>query len=146
MTQVLVRNVYNNKTGGEWNYEPSLRLKGKRMGMETFVRSTDVITKTALLFPRFPSRGLGFLNHLRSNQQELYFGNKNYSVRYQSFQGRLVYQDFIVDTRNTFQTGLAFVYDNFNEVYNDSGFRRTDPVSGGFFEFTRNGVIVSLIS
>jgi outer membrane cobalamin receptor len=138
MTQVLVRNVYNNKTGGEWNYEPSMRLKGKRMGMETFVRSTDVITKTALLFPKFPARGLGFLNHLRSTQQELYFGYKNYSVRYQSFQSRLIYQDFIVDTRNTFQTGLSFVYDNFNEVYNDSGFRRTDPVSGGFFEFTRN--------
>lgn len=138
MTQVLVRHVYNNKTGGEWNYAPSQRLQGVSMGMETFVRSTDVITKTALLFPHLPSRGLGMLNHLRNTRQELYFGNKSYSVRNQSFQSRLIYQDYIADTRNTFQTGLSFVYDHFNEVYKDSMFRRTDPVSGGFFEFTRN--------
>jgi len=139
MTQLLLRQLYDNKTGGQTGFSSGERMAGTFYGMETFTRTTDISTKTALLFPDKPSRGLGWLNNYRTTSQQLFFGKKNYACDYSSYQSRLIYQDFIHDTRNTFQTGLSLVYDSYKEKYLDSAFNRIDQVSGSFFEFTHHG-------
>jgi outer membrane receptor for ferrienterochelin and colicins len=64
------------------------------------------------------------------------FGLRNYQGDELTGYINLIYESEMWNDEHTFRTGTSFLFDNFNELYNSLGFKRTEKVPGAFFEYT----------
>lgn len=98
-------------------------------------RLAEAFAKTALNFPGAPYRSLGWINHIRTQDQFSQFGYKRYRGTQNSYYSNIIFQDILGDTRHKYKVGASFQHDAYSEAYLDSSFSRTDVVPGAFAEY-----------
>lgn len=105
-------------------------------------KKLTLFTKTAILFPEAPYRGLGLILNANFYDSESVFGVNPYIANEQTFHGNLIYQDMIGNTNHTYKTGLSFLADQYEESYanfqNPIELNRQELVPGAFIEYTFN--------
>ena len=118
-------------------------------GVVTETRRAEAYSKTGIIFPNSDYASLGLQLKAVYHDQEAMLGRRNYFGEEQMFSANLIYQDAF-SANHKFQTGLSFLYDDFNEQVFDNGFplvvnagspnfTRTERVPGVFFEYTMDG-------
>ncbi|UBM59935.1 TonB-dependent receptor [Marinilongibacter aquaticus] len=139
MGQFGVQYLRDHKEGGEINHED--------LGRPNYVFSNrtervSVFTKTALLFPETPYRGLGLINNFHHLNSQSVFGQNPYTGRENSFYSNLIYQDILGNTQHTYKAGLSFLADTYAEQFSNFGepidLNRNEIVPGAFVEYTYN--------
>ena len=98
-------------------------------------RRYEVFTKTGFIFER-PETSIGIINSLIYHDQKSYFGLNDYSGKQINYHGNLMYQTYLFNEHHDYTVGLSYVYDEYDEVLNDSAFSRTERVTGAFMEYT----------
>ncbi|MET3731095.1 TonB-dependent receptor domain-containing protein [Moheibacter stercoris] len=92
--------------------------------------------KTGYVFEGKPYQSIGWMNQFNYHEQESYFGLRTYDAEQRTFYSNLIFESIISNTAHKFKTGLSFLYDHYDELYNKNSFKRTETVPGGFFEYT----------
>lgn len=146
MAQFGVRYLSENREGGQINYSsnhPSL------YGFENKTKRYEAFSKTALLFPSAPYRGLGLILNASYHDGNSRFGKTPYVGSQRTLYGNLIYQDIFGNTNHTYKTGLSFLNDVFDEQYASIYLDRNEVVPGVFFEYNykqtdRTSVLIGL--
>ena len=94
--------------------------------------------KTGFIFSTDHSQSIGVQWSLNRYRISSHFGLREYSGDEQSGYLNVLYQSSLAGTVHKFRTGLSFLFDEFDEIFDLAQFRRVERVPGLFFEYTFN--------
>jgi len=137
MGQVGIKAMIDDKVAGQTAFNPS-KDKGTTtaygVGLKT--ERYELFGKLGYVFPQQRYKSVGLQLAAISHQQNDYFGLTDYTAKQQSFYANFIYQSIIHTTIHKFRTGVSFSYDDYNEVFKNQLYARTEIVPGAFFEYT----------
>lgn len=137
ISQFGVRFLDDKKTGGQLNYNASKdKFTTNNYGLEINTKRIEGFGKVGYIFPQKKYQSLGLQLSAFDHKQNSYYGMTNYDAHQQNFYSNFIYQSIINTTTHKFRTGASFVYDKYNEDFKANNYKRTEIVSGGFFEYT----------
>lgn len=140
MAQFGVKALYEDRLGGQKDFEKELKGSDKVYGFGAKVNRYEFFSKIARLFPDKPYKGLGFIVNASLHDSKSYFGLNDYDGTQKTLYGNLIYQSIIGNTNHSYKTGLSYLLDNYNELYKDIHLTRNESVPGAFFEYTYNNL------
>ena len=124
------------RNGGQLNYSGMEDNINKRYyGVDVRTNHIEGFGKAAIGFEGMPYKSLSFQVDARYYEQQSVYGAKSYNGNEQTLYGNMVYQTIIGSSEHKIKTGASFMYDNFNERYIDSAFKRTEIIPGAFAEY-----------
>lgn len=130
------RFVYDDRRGGQVPYNKERDFGSTRFyGVGILNKQAEFFNKTGFLFDA-PARSIGTMFSARLHDEDMFFGLKTYKAQQKSIYLNAIYQDMIGNTNHMYKTGFSFLYDEYDEKYNDSAFGRTETVPGIFAEYT----------
>lgn len=135
--QFGLKYLKENRLGGQTGFE-SREATPTFYGFTNSTSRVEFFSKTAVLFPEKPYRGLGLIVNASSHNSDSYFGFKPYLANQKTFYTNLIYQDIFGSTNHTYKTGLSFLSDNYDENYGAIAMKRNESVPGVFFEYSYN--------
>lgn len=135
--QFGVKAVYEDRIGGmkNFNYKAdhgTTNVYG--IGIKT--KAIEYFSKTGFLFPSTPYKSIGIQTSGKMQEQNMFFGLRNYQGQQKNIYFNLIYANIIATTDHKYKMGLSFLLDDYAEKYNDSAFFRTESVPGIFAEYT----------
>ena len=134
--QFGIKALMENRRGGQSNFNYSTDYKTNRSyGIGINTNSMDYFSKTGYLFEK-PGRSIGLQTSGKWQMQDMYFGLRRYNGEERYFYSNLIFADILKTTDHKYKLGLNYIYDNYNEKFNDSTFKRTEEVPGVFGEYT----------
>ncbi|MEQ8240394.1 MAG: carboxypeptidase-like regulatory domain-containing protein [Cyclobacteriaceae bacterium] len=137
MSQIGMQVMSDQKAGGQLGYgfEDDFRTSPE-YGFANQTTRLELFGKTGVLFPEKPYQGIGLIYSGSYTDIDAGFGRKAYSGTEKTIYTNLIFQNIIGSTFHQYKAGLSFLYDDFDEVYLDSGFQRTEVVPGLFYEYS----------
>lgn len=127
---------YDNRIGGQMSYTNKSDNSNRSIygvGIET--KHLEGFSKTALGFAGRPYKSLGLMINARTYEHDAFYGFKTYNGKEQSVHANVLYQTIINTSDHKIKTGFSYMYDNYDERYNDSAFKRMESVPGIFAEY-----------
>lgn len=134
MAQLGGRFLIEDRVGGQTHFKDNTETPNL-YGFSNNTKRYEVFSKTAILFPEAPYRGLGLILNGTFHDSESYFGKTPYLGKQNTLYGNLIYQDIIGNTNHTYKTGASFTNDVFDEQYGSIFLKRNESIPGVFFEY-----------
>ena len=134
-----VKATYGDKMGGQLKSQPNDVASGlwnAKMNTE----HVELFSKTGFYLKNRPSGSIGLISQWKYHHMNNVFGNSSYDGTQKKGYLNVMYGDIIRNTNHNIKTGLSMTVDNYNQVYNDSNFVKTEIVPGGFAEYTYNSL------
>lgn len=100
-------------------------------------RHYELFAKSGFVLKR-PGTSIGLIGTARRHEQLLSFGAKEYNGVENYGYLNAIFQTYLGNTQHTLKLGPSFMYDNYDETYNDSNYTREEIVPGAFAEYTYN--------
>ena len=137
MVQGGVKLMRDEKVGGDVRFDPATdKLSNKHYGLGINIGREEAFAKVGYVFPQKKFQSMGLQVSAFNHQQDSYFGLTTYNGNQKNVYANLIYQSIIANTDHKFKTGLSFLYDQYNEQFNATNYRRKEVVPGAFFEYT----------
>lgn len=95
--------------------------------------------KTGYIWDGKPYQSIGLMNQFTYHEQKSYFGQTPYDGTQRTFYSNLIFESIINNSLHKYKTGASFLYDDYQELYLDTTYHRTETVPGLFFEYTYSG-------
>ncbi len=131
MAQVGVRVLHEDRQGGQLS-----RFGEWRYIVENATKRVEFFSKTAVLYPGKPHRGLGLqVNGLR-HEQTARIGFRLYNGQQRTIYANLIYQSIIGNTNHAYKAGISYLLDDYREELATILTNRTESVPGVFVEYT----------
>lgn len=136
-SQFGIKILDDKRTGGQTGYNASTdKFTTNNYGLEINTRRIEGFGKVGYVFPQKKYQSIGLQLSAFDHKQDSYFGFTTYNAHQQNFYSNLIYQSIINTTIHKFRTGLSFVYDKYDEVFDNTNYKRTEITPGAFFEYT----------
>lgn len=137
MAQFGFKVMKDNKTGGQTNFDPKRHQNSNSIyGLGINTNRYEGFAKIGYVFPQKVYKSIGLQIAAIRHDQDSYFGKTIYNAKQNSFYSNLIYQSIIGNTNHKFRTGMSLQHDSYDEVFNVNPYKRTETVSGAFFEYT----------
>ncbi|MEO0064827.1 MAG: hypothetical protein RI983_153 [Bacteroidota bacterium] len=137
MAQFGFKVMKDNKTGGQTNFDPKRHQNSNSIyGLGINTSRYEGFAKIGYVFPQKVYKSIGLQIATIRHDQDSYFGKTIYTAKQNSFYSNLIYQSIIGNTNHKFRTGMSLQHDTYDEVFNVNPYKRTETVSGAFFEYT----------
>ena len=131
MAQFGVKALYEDRDGGQL-----ARFGTGRYRFDNTTKRLEFFSKTAILYPDKPYKGLGLILNGVHHDQSARFGFAPYTGQQRTFYANLIYQSIIGTTNNSFKAGLSYLLDDYHEQFRAVTTARTESVPGAFLEYT----------
>ena len=133
--QAGVNVVFSDELSGQKNYE-SRQESTALWGSEHQHRRLDGWLKLGRILES-KNRSFGFQLSASYDEQDAYFGLRDFDATQYSLYGNFIYQsDFNEAATHKFRTGLSYQYDRVRETVLDTNFNRDERVPGVFYEYS----------
>ena len=137
LTQFGFKFLNDSRTGGETEFDPiNDKFTTNHYGLGINMKRYEGFAKIGYVFPEKKYKSIGLQLSAFNHQQDSYFGLTAYDAEQNNFYANLIYQSIIGTTAHKFRTGVSFISDKYNEDFRSTNFKRTETVSGAFFEYT----------
>ncbi|HEX8677586.1 MAG TPA: TonB-dependent receptor, partial [Segetibacter sp.] len=134
--QFGVKYLKDDKTGGSLAFNPETdKFSTHHYGLEIDIERKEAFAKIGYIYPGRPYKSIGLQVSAFDHNQNSYFGLTTYNGNQKNFYSNLIYQSIIGHTGHKFKTGISFVYDKYNEDFNQTNYSRKEVVPGAFFEY-----------
>ena len=134
--QLGLKALLESRQGGQMDFNYSTDYNTtKHYGIGINTESMEYFSKTGYLFDK-PGRSIGLQTSGKWQMQDMYFGLRNYIGEEKYFYSNFIYADIIKTTDHKYKLGVNYIYDNYDEKFNDSTFKRTEQVPGIYGEYT----------
>ena len=135
--QFGIKGLYETRQGGQKNFVySSERDSSNHYGIGINTRAIEYFSKTGFLFPSTPYKSVGIQTSGKIQQQDMYFGLRNYIGEQKNFYANVIFANIIKTTDHKYKLGASYLLDAYDEKYNDTSFARTESVPGVFAEYT----------
>lgn len=137
-TRFGIKYLEENRNGGTMDFDkqtfildtslikpPAMLPAGKSplaYGFGLNTKRTEVFWKNGFMFHDKPWKSLGIILSGINHEQTGFFGVNKYHGFEQNFYANFIYQSIINNTNHKFSTGFSYMYDNFNEGYDQIQF------------------------
>jgi len=101
-------------------------------------RKAEVYSKTGFVFKRLPSHSAGLQLSYLDHDQDNFFGNNPYKGNQKTFYANFIYQGILGTSNRTYKFGSSFLYDQVNENFMQTAYKRQEQVPGIFAEYAYN--------
>lgn len=136
-SQFGVKVLTDRKTGGEMDFNSkSDKLSTNHYGIGFNTNRYEVFGKLGYVFPEKMHKSVGLQVSAFDHDQDAYFGTTLYNGNQKNFYANLIYQSQIGSEKNSFKTGMSFLYDDYAEKLNATPYNRQEIVPGAFLEYT----------
>ena len=137
LAQFGIKIFNDRRTGGEVNFDPGKDKNTTNLyGLGINTDRYEAFAKIGYLFPEKKYKSIGLQIAAISHEQDSYFGLTTYTGKQKTFYSNLIYQSIIKTTIHKFRAGLSFLYDNYDEDFKLTKYKRTEIVPGVFGEYT----------
>jgi len=134
--QIGIQFLNEDRTGGQLAFnEARPENNGNAYGIDINTRRYEAFTKTGILFER-PETSIGIINSLTYHEQDSYFGLNDYEGTQLNYYGNIMYESYLFNELHDYSVGFSYMYDEYDEMLNDSTFVRKESVPGMFLEYT----------
>lgn len=130
-----IKGTYSNKLGGQLG--ATMAPDDTKYGAEFETKHLEAFGKAGFFFKK-PTASLGLIGQLKYHDMTNAIGPHLYEGTQQKFYFNSIFSDVFGTTIHSYKTGFSFIYDDYNQTYNDSTFLKTEIVPGAFFEYTFN--------
>lgn len=131
-----VRYLNDKMQSGQLDFDPETdKFTTNAWGSETDTERFESSVKLGYVNPDIPYQSIGVQADFSFHDQESYFGFRRHDITHTSFYSNLIYNSIISDSQHKIKTGITFIYDDFDELVDDTTYVRTDNSIGGFFEY-----------
>jgi outer membrane receptor for ferrienterochelin and colicin len=135
--QLGIRALYETRQGGQTNFNYNSDFgKATVYGIGITTKQAEYFSKTGFMFPSKPYKSVGIQTSGKHQEQDMFFGIRKYKGVQQNFYVNVIYANIIGTTNHKYKLGTSYLYDDYNEKFNDSLFGRTESVPGVFGEYT----------
>jgi outer membrane receptor protein involved in Fe transport len=131
-----VKGTVMDKVGGQLGYNNSADPTNPIWGASFKTQHLEAFGKMGIFMKNRPKGSLGIVNQLKYHNMNNVFGNNTYLGTQKKWYSNFIYSDIFKNTNHNYKTGVSFIYDNYDQTYNDSTFLKTEIVPGAFFEYT----------
>src|SRR5690606_14463647 len=122
------------------------KLTTNAYGIGIDIQRFQVWNKTGYIWEGRPYQSIGWMNQFTYQEQESYFGLRTYNAEQRTYYSNLIFESIFNNTMHKFKTGLSFLYDHYDELYNQTNYKRDEYVPGGFLEYTYTGQKLTLVA
>ena len=135
--QFGIKGLYETRQGGQTNfvYAPE-RDSSNNYGIGINTKSLEYFSKTGFMFPSKPYKSLGIQTSGKWQEQDMYFGLRNYKGIQKNFYANVIFANIISTTDHKYKLGASYLLDDYDVTFNDTTFARTESVPGVFAEYT----------
>jgi outer membrane receptor for ferrienterochelin and colicins len=135
--QFGIKGLYETRQGGQTNfiYSPD-RDSSNHYGIGINTKAIEYFSKTGFMFPSKPYKSIGIQTSGKWQQQDMYFGLRNYNGEQKNFYANVIYANIVNNTNHKYKLGASYLLDDYSENFNDTAFARTESVPGVFAEYT----------
>ncbi len=126
-----IRFLREDRNGGTIDYDKNTfvldtsQINQKKLpygfGLKTL--RTEAFWKNGFMFKDKPWKSLGIILSGVNHEQSGFFGVNNYHGNEKSLYANMIYQSIFGNTDRKFNTGISFLYDEFDEGYDQTRFR-----------------------
>lgn len=135
--QIGINALIDEKAGGQLGFDfGDDSATSDLYGYSNIAKKIEIFGKAGFLFPEAPYKGWGIIYSGSYQEQQSGFGRSVYSGKEKTLYANVIHQNIIGNTFHQFKTGGSLLLDDFDEVFADSSFTRTEIVPGAFFEYT----------
>ena len=135
--QFGVKGLYETRQGGQTNFVNSPeRDSSNHYGIGINTKSVEYFSKTGFMYPSKPYKSVGIQTSGKWQQQDMFFGLRNYTGEQKNFYANVIYANIINNTNHKYKLGASYLLDDYQEKFNDTSFARTESVPGVFAEYT----------
>lgn len=139
--------VNDHRLGGQKDFKEKYdKLTTNHYGIGVDIQRFQFWNKTGYIFPGRPYQSLGWMNQFTYHEQDSYFGLRTYDAEQKTYYSNLIFESIIGHTGHKYKTGLSFLYDHYDELYNLISFKRNETVPGAFFEYTYMGDKLTVVA
>lgn len=139
--------VNDHRLGGQTDFKEKYdKLTTNHYGIGVDIQRFQFWNKTGYIFPGRPYQSLGWMNQFTYHEQDSYFGLRTYDAEQKTYYSNLIFESIIGHTGHKYKTGLSFLYDHYDELYNLISFKRNETVPGAFFEYTYVGDKLTVVA
>lgn len=126
-----------NREGGQDYYNPELvRNPENGYGFAVKTNRAEANIKLGHVFKNRDLTSLGFQSQLTWQDQQSFYGLRNYDADQLTIYNNLLFQSYINNSKHQYTTGLSYYYTEYDQAINDSVFDRIERVPGAFFQYT----------
>lgn len=134
--QIGLQALREDRSGGQLSFNgDQAATEGEAYGININTRRYEAFTKTGILFDR-PETSIGIINSLSYHDQDSYFGLNDYEGTQLNYYGNIMYESYLFSDLHNYSVGFSYMYDEYDELLNDSTFTRAESVPGLFAEYT----------
>lgn len=113
----------------------------------TDITNFKIWDKLGFVFPKNPYKSIGFMQKFNYYEQKSAWGLNDYNGVEKSYYANLIYESPLSRSReHTYKMGASFLYDAFNENYQNTNFERTETAPGIFAEYSYNAAPWTLVA
>ncbi len=136
-SQLGFKLLNDNLTGGQTSFDPDKdKFTTRSYGLGINTKRYEAFAKAGYVFPGKKYKSIGLQLSVFDHKQDSYFGMTLYNGRQKNFYANLIYQSIIGTTAHKFRTGISFLSDNYDELFNTTKYKRQETVPGAFLEYT----------
>ncbi|MCB9024063.1 MAG: TonB-dependent receptor [Lentimicrobiaceae bacterium] len=131
--------LYDERNGGQLiGMNTDEAIANGHYVMKVITKRAQVYDKTGFIFKNMANTSLGLIFSGLYHDQESVFGRSDYNARQLGFYGNAIFQSQIGNQAHTYNAGVSFMYDDFDESFRDTTFNRIESVPGAFAQYTYN--------
>ncbi len=136
-SQFGVRVMKEDRSGGQIGY-----LNGGENNIDHYygfnnnTTRYELFAKTGFFLRNQPHGSIGTIFSYSYHDHESYYGLNNYDGNQNTFYANIIYENIIGSTDHKINSGVSYIYDDYDEIFNDSVFSRRESVPGVFAEYT----------
>ncbi len=135
--QFGVKYLNEDRQGGQLDHDPNKeRIPENPYGTDVKTQRLEAFTKSALFFDNLPGTNMALINSFVWHDMDSYFGMRDYNATQYSYQGNLMFQSYFGNTQHIYTTGVSYMFDRYDEQFQDTSMLRVEHAPGAFFEYT----------
>ncbi len=98
----------------------------------------ELFAKNGYFLKNRPQGSIGLIAQAKYHHMINTFGNTKYEGTQRKLYVNSIYGDIIGNSNHSIKAGLSFLLDDYNQIYKDSTFLKTEIVPGAYAEYTYN--------
>lgn len=132
------KGTYIDQFAGEMDYKKTDKNSTEIWGMQSLTKRLEAWSKSGFVFKDQPNKSMGLQLSGVYHDFESTFGFRDYDAGQKSFYANYIFQNIIGDLQHKYKIGASFVYDDYQQTFNQVDYNHTEMIPGAFIEYTYN--------
>lgn len=145
-SQFGLKITIDERIGGQKDFDKNKsQAEQNAYGINIKTQRLEAFAKTGFILKK-EFNSLGIVYSAIDHQQKSFFGLRTYDARQKSFYTNLIYQTILGTDDHQLKFGASYLYDDYDETYLDSTFKRTESVPGAYGEYSFTTKKIKLVT